>query len=243
MKYNDNFNVLLSTQWKSEYLGQGNPNSKILLINKEHGFNNPNQRELEIVHNWNQWNSDELEEGYHPRYCYRNRGQRFIQKPNNGGTSPTWMAFQKFINKVYPNAKINKNELLNFFDYCFISELSTCNRAMSDRRSEDTQQSINHRLKNANGILRQRFYQSFPIIILDCHHYIDANMYNIKIEQLFDQHFVECINLPNHEFINIHRNGNRMLLHTNHFSMRSDYFLQKVADLCKEHLDKIDSTL
>lgn len=245
---NENFKALVQSCKEGDYIGQGNPDSKILIIGKEHSFAEEaeEQVKLENKRNWEQWEQwiqlpiDKLEKWYHPRYCYKHistqfgEGQRFLIAPKNGGTSATWYAYQKLINTIYPDVAVKKNEVLNFFDHCFITELSTVPRKMSGKRNEDTQESIDHRLKDENGILRQNFFQSFPIIILACYHYID--MYDINVEQLFDQHFVKCIDLPKHEFINIHRNGNRLLLHTNHLCMRSNKFIEKVAKLCKEAL-------
>ena len=159
MEYNNLFAELLDPRWEHEYLGQGNPNSSILIIGKEHGFNSVEQSQLEIEHNWKQWKSGTLELGYHPQICYRERDQRFSLKPNSGGTSSTWMAIQKLTNLIYPESAVQRNERLNFFNYCFLTELSTCNRAMSGSRSDNTMESINHRLKSPNGILRHEFYR------------------------------------------------------------------------------------
>jgi len=74
--------LLNDPQWKGAYFGQGNPNSDILIIGKEHGFSDPYQRKLEIDDNWEQWSrimngEDANEWKYSPKYCYSKCGQEF----------------------------------------------------------------------------------------------------------------------------------------------------------------------
>lgn len=225
-------------QWSQEYIGQGNPNAKILIISKEHGFDEKtNQKDLEITRNHEQWrevlhNPNYQEDGYSPLTCYLGRKQKFNMKECHS----TWFAIQKLMNLLY-DTKVQKGDINNFFNYCFLTELSMACRKNSGRWNEQTQESINQRLLHKDGILRHEFYQSFPIIILDCHRYIDIYGFNnqeCNLETLFGRKFIKCQSVGK-EFINIHKTEDKILLHTNHFAMRSNHFIEAVANCISQN--------
>lgn len=187
---NENFKALIQSCKEGDYIGQGNPDSKILIIGKEHSINNEKQKQLEIGNNWKQWQNDELENGYHPRYCYKHittrfgEGQRFLIAPKSGGTSATWYAYQKLINTIYPDIAVKKNEVLNFFDYCFITELSAVSRSNNNKLEDDDIKATAKSIKERTSLLSSAFYRSFPVVILFCGHY--PTQYDINIQEMFD---------------------------------------------------------
>jgi len=168
-----------------------------------------------------------------------------IHRNNNHGTNATFYAYQKFINALLPpENRAARGEMLNFYDYCFITELSTKCKKYSGKREVSTAQSIKDRLLREDAILRQPFFQQFPIIILACFRYYD--MYGIDIQTLFNTHFVPPTKeITNHEFINKHisSDGKRLLLHTNHFSMRSNAFIEALAAECKAFIKQQNISL
>ncbi len=170
------------------YLGQGNPDSSILIIGREHGFTKESDAyRLEVLGNHDQWlkitkGEGFSELGYDPMTCFTQRRQEF----RHGDTSPTWYVYQKIVNVVYPH-EMQAGEtapLLDFFKYSFITEFSTASRPNNNNNNEDdiiaTQESINKR----TPLLSAEFYKSFPLVILACGRYFDD--YGINIERMFD---------------------------------------------------------
>jgi hypothetical protein len=254
-----------------DFIGCGNPNAKILIIGKENGidFNDHVSRyrptkklQIEIKENFGRWidnmendkTRDDVEswfsdtdfsKKYNPIAPYN--GQKFRGQASKDihKTNSTYFAYQKFINHLLPTElQVGDGKLLNFYDYCFFTELSCNCKPMSGADYDPkTAESIKNRLFDKNGILRKPFFQEFPIIILACYHYYD--LYHIEIEKYFNQKFIDTpydekrgnISEYIHRHISVSKdNKYRLLLHTNHFCMRSDDFIKNVADVCKEFI-------
>ncbi|MCQ2336887.1 MAG: hypothetical protein MJ010_06890 [Paludibacteraceae bacterium] len=248
---NENFKALIQSCKEGDYIGQGNPDSKILIIGKEHSINNEKQKQLEIGNNWKQWQNDELENGYHPRYCYKHittrfgEGQRFLIAPKSGGTSATWYAYQKLINTIYPDIAVKKNEVLNFFDHCFITELSAVSRSNNNKLEDDDIKATAKSIKERTSLLSSAFYRSFPVVILFCGHY--PKQYDINIEEMFDVKWespTKDFELANKKgWYNIHysEDKQRIVIHTwqasafvkNKEEHVQDFFNKIIVKLCK----------
>lgn len=186
----NSFSELLES-FPNAYIGQGNPDAKILIIGKEHGFDNVEQRVLEIEKNWCQWKQfineiDPTEAGYSPRYCYANRGQEFRRGAHNGGTSDTWLVYQEIINALIPHQMIDgeRAKKLDFFNYSFITEFSTANRPNNNNISPSDIMSTDNSIKKRIQLLSSEFFRSFPIVFLCCGKYFDE--YHIDFEKIFD---------------------------------------------------------
>ena len=286
--FNDLFSIDYPCSEADKYVGQGNPASKILIIAKECAGEMTDSNNLltipyirGIKENFKDWKEkrytdieDWFDAGwdwskYHPREPFK--GQLLLKnnrkpniKDNNKGTSPTWCAYQKFINELLPaELKVKRGKPLNFYNYCFISELSSYPKPNSSKVTKETLDSINDRINNPSGILRQRFFKEFPVIILSCYKYIDR--YHIPIMEYFNnpelnlkyeykgiivskegyrgdlplyQEQFSKYPLAKGEFINVHEsmdsNGQKhLLLHTSHFQMKTDTFIKAVADLAR----------
>lgn len=236
----------------NNYIGQGNPGAKILIIGKEttttkepfvtfETFDNfstwqknqRNQIDFSDVPDWETTNLP-LAEKYNPLFPYNSL---------HVGWSKTWDAYQKLINHLLPNNLVAKSgQQYNFWQYSFITELSTNNMNYS-RPNRLTADSVNARL---NGIFQQDFFQQFPIIIFAVFRYKD--WYNIDIQKSFNQVYVGSTldkhngRIPEfiHKHINFSSDGKkpRLLLHTNHFAMRSNEFIEAVALECKKFIDE-----
>lgn len=254
--YPSEFQNLLKKEYESDsYIGQGNPASKILIIGKECTLADGNNAKIwktkspENIKDWFESGWDWKE--YHPRQPFK--GQLLLRdnknddiEKNNRGTSVTWMAYQKFINMLLPeDLQVQVKQQLNFYEYCFLTELSSkCMR--TSRKNPETKKSIAQRL-SPNGILAHPFFKQFPVVILGVYRYIDWYK-DLSIIQNFDGGFMkygykgivvsedeysqydektkERIRLyrtnngfKKGEFINVHEsaNGKHILLHTNHF--------------------------
>ena len=174
-------------RWQGAYIGQGNPNSKVLIVGREHGFDNDDQRILEIDKNWEQWKKiiagdESTQNDYSPRHCYADRGQKFRIAPTNGGTSATWYVYQRMVNALIPHNLFQ--EKLDFFEYSFITEFSTVNRCNNSNNTEADVQATAYSIAERTPLLSSAFYRSFPIVIISCGDYFDQ--YHINIEKMFD---------------------------------------------------------
>lgn len=208
------------------YIGQGNPNSDILIVGREHGFSDEAQCDLEIRRNREQWlrivDGNKISEfEYSPRTCFSYIGQEFRIGPKSLGTSPTWFAYQKMVNALCPHdMKAGKKApLLDFFNYSFITEFSTASRPNNNKNTvqeiEATRKSIMKRIP----LLSSAFFRSFPIVILACGRYFDD--YNIDIEKMFDVKWerpTQPVKLTNGKqvWLNLHysEDGQRLVIHT-----------------------------
>ena len=178
----------------NDYIGQGNPNSSILIIGREHGFSKENEwYKTEVQGNHDQWvkiTSGEgfSEAGYSPRTCFSENEQEFrIGRPKSNGTSPTWYVYQKIVNAICPHEmQIGKRgvPLLDFFDYCFITEFSIESRPNNDDIEKDEKDATQDSINKRTLLLSSEFFRSFPIVILACGNYYDN--YRIDFEKMFD---------------------------------------------------------
>ena len=272
-QYPSEFQELLMQDFgEDSYIGQGNPASKILIVGKELGLEKEDEKghltlpyKRELLDNASDWKNISPEnipnwfearswDAYHPRRPFY--GQIMLKDNNsskhpkpwnelNRGTSLTWKAQQLFINLLFPEEKVWPRQLLNFYEHCFMTDLS-CNCMKTSVKNEETRRSIERRI-SPGGILTQPFFRKFPVVIFDIYHYLD--WYNdLHIIENFDggvmnytykgiivseetySHYDETtrgrlpLYRPNKgfvkgDFINVHvsADGKHILLHTSHF--------------------------
>ena len=111
------------------YIGFGNPNSEILILGKEKGFdfeNNESQAFYESINNPKEWSSYlkdnltfTLEKKYENSGYYNNCFIPYLQKIKKSGH--TWNKYAKLIQEIYPNEEFDSNF---FLKKCFISEIN-----------------------------------------------------------------------------------------------------------------------
>ena len=167
MKYPKEFENLINTT-KENLIGWGNPNAKILIIACEPSLPKENvaQIEHEIEKNKIMWqmniecqtqldewlHSFKLEEhpckelsgcsNYNPIYPYYGQKNSFASK--RGGTSRSWWCYQKMIEEI---TKSPKQPLINFFQHCFVSDLSAENAINQNETIRyKTKESIENRI-------------------------------------------------------------------------------------------------
>ncbi len=280
--YPSEFQNLLEQDYENDsYIGQGNPASKILIIGKEctnpdYAFNKNaeiwKEKSPENIVNWFEGQSWDY---YHPRRPFY--GQLLLKDNNsinnpksweklNKGTSVTWKAYQQFINMLLPKGlHVQPRQRLNFYEHCFLTELSSNCMPKSSKKNETTKESIKQRL-GPNGILTHPFFKKFPVVILGVYHYIDWYK-DIHIIENFDGGVLNYVykgivvseetysqfdektkeRLPLYmanngfekgEFINVHESadGKHILLHTNHFLVGKGRSLQPRSDIWMKEL-------
>lgn len=276
----------LESQDRVNFIGYGNPNSKVLIIGKECTYVDKYHIKYGIKENLKQWlslvndphtitNFGEIPPivnlpkpvDWSGKFCplhpfkQQTNKVRKIKKStielygkeaynhnepsawiNPEGSSVTWCTYQKLIDALFER---EPSRYIDFFKDCFITDLSEECKPMSGAYSQKTQESINRRLKNKDSILKHPFFQEFPIIILACHRYVDLPKigYDINICQSFDQKVINQITnqkgFAKGEFIWLHKNGKRLLLHTNQLSERSNALIECIAHICQEHLTSL----
>lgn len=204
MEYCPEFKELLNDpKWKGQYLGVGNPNAKILIVGKECGLDNKTllyQKTFE--QNWADWisndktntgfeniveweNDNEIFEKYNPLFpFFRQKYKRLRKLKNgsfNGGTSCTWINYQKIINLYRNRIGVQENQdYIDFFKDCFITELSSVcrpnNKSISSEEKKKTESSIAERYVL---IKETQFFHKFDTIIMVCGGY--AKKLNTKL--------------------------------------------------------------
>lgn len=193
-------------KYPNTFIGYGNPNSNILIIGKECALESDTPDELEkarivITYNNNgaswakyckkpyesnlitDWKTvppfpEDWAKEFCPRFAFR--GELYTTKEIIGKTSTTWYMYQKLLDLLRGYIR-GGNDLLDFQEYCFITELSSIPMKKS-RTSKKVKESI---MTRVDGLLTEPFYNSFPIIIAACKGYV--NKYHINLKDLFPQ--------------------------------------------------------
>lgn len=245
--YTKEFNEIVDL-FQSTYIGMGNPKSKILILGKECAIDaeaNHEQHKNEIHNNAYSWRNniktsqtfDGVDDWFNtnilnPLHPYK--GQRFLINPAKGGTSSTWYYYQKLFNLI--SAK-KAGEKIDFFDNCFISELSDATAKSSNLADNELRKSS---IIKRCELFKTDFFQQFPIVIIAAGHY--CRDFNIDIEELFGVKWVAPTININNKWVNIHYNNNnslpKLLIHTNQLSMVSNELLEKIADVCSDFINK-----
>ena len=104
-------------------------------------------------------------------------------RSGEGGTSATWYNYQKVFNMYLERIGKNPNrEYIDFFKYCFVTELSeVCrpnNRNLQKEERLETEKSI---AKRYELICATSFFQKFDKVILACGKYADK----LNIQRMF----------------------------------------------------------
>lgn len=240
--YSKEFIDLISKETTADdFIGFGNPSSKILIIGKECALD-LNKPEDKFVY-------EKSNKPNHEHWLYNIKDNAITPKtipywaetkifnplfPYRGDALPqcncTWRNYQKLINQLFPEAI---SPIATFHQYCFITEFNDMPMNWS-KHSMEVKRSVQNRCEN---VFSHPYFKEFPIVIAACGHYVDE--YGIDLQALFDQKWDGLtIEIGKGEWINVHRNNGRLLLHTRQLSMCSNKLIDKLAALCKDYLSK-----
>ena len=260
MEYSNEFKDLIARiEQTKDFIGYGNPNAKILIIGKEEALDIEDIEDIEkecdiekedkeiyeiaVKRNWEKWKELKDDSSITPDSIPIWKESRFFSPlyPWKGATLPTggnntWRNYQKLINMLISEA--NRGNITTFHQYAFITEFNDLPSKKSKRKDPEVQQRITHRCKN---VLNHPFYKSFPIVIAACGHYVKD--YNIKLEELFDQKFIEMKPVDKGEWINFHQKDNRILIHTRQLSWCSKKLIEGIAEYCNNHILNLSKSL
>lgn len=184
------------------YIGFGNPNSKILILGKEKGFdiNNLEQFNYESIENPNEWKSYvdnsttmNLDRFYDNSHHYINAFTPYLHRVNSGHT---WDKYNILLRNLFSEIANQNND---FFKHSFISEINY----------RPSKYSIIKKFKDQRRIdfLKEDFFKSFNVTILGCGDYLDKKL----IEEIFEVKFESNLSLPRQKLV-IYKNKERILL-------------------------------
>lgn len=228
------------------YLGYGNPNSNILIIGKEKGFNPENIKQLkaESIDNVAQWKWLVQNDIYNcnvvldKQFCYN--GYEQFKNPiipycqiNGGGH--TWTKYNKLITNILGKNNVNNHseflgttrQLKNtsFLLNSFITEFNT-NPSKYSPGSPEISDRIN--------FLSHNFYQKFNVVILACGSYITP--YEIKSLFKVDALNLDIQKIPKQK-MEFYNSQSKIVVNTNQLSMAiSDSYLINIGKTIKEQL-------
>ena len=211
------------------YVGFGNPNSKVLILGKEKGFDIQNtqtneQFEYESLKNPNEWkyyienkilpNSSK----YYESQDYINAFVPYLQKNKSGHT---WTKYQTLLNYLFPEITGFEND---FFKMAFISEVNYQPSKLSKINKFENFERLN--------FLSHEYFKAFPITILGCGNYLSKE----QIQQIFDVTYFKDLSKPRQK-LTIFKNSNRILVQTRQlsFDINKDY-LRRIADQVSSYI-------
>ena len=220
------------------FVGYGNPNGKVLIIGKEAAHigkeetteNLEKKKEELFQSNVSQWehilstnevpNYDGERPISHenPLYAYGNQfNKKDIRKegkPYNGGTSSTYLNYEKLYEQLFLQGE--KLKKINFQKEFFITEFSDypTKESYNDKEIEALrQQSIEER----KPLFELPFFKDFPIVIVAAGDY--PYLYHIDLEKTFDVIFKKEIKVGRDRyFLHFSKDNKRILIHTRQLS-------------------------
>lgn len=211
MEYNKNFEELLETLPDNEYIGLGNPNSKILFIGKEAGT----EIGTEIFHgNAKSWKVKEFD--YSKRYI--------PSEPNLRNLNHTWQRYQKLYDKIISKLnRIDENQKKDKYEITFLENIFTTEFSNMPAKTTNTaKKQINFSTeleKRKQIFFRTNFIEQFHIIVIFAtdNNYIET--YPGEVSELFKVKFDYQYDYPGRDKIWIHseinpENNPKLLVHT-----------------------------
>ena len=202
--------ALVNTHGDNTYIGFGNPESNLLILGKECAkkFNEDDEiiDGFSVQRNSKQWKKfisnpyaditlweivpkDQMEDFFNPRFAFRGQQYHCRRKKldqngkeiDNKGTSRTWYFYQKLINLIRGNNEMKYGDMLDFQDYCFISDLSSRSKPMSN--IGDRNQTVDSVAQRSAVLSTEPFFQAFPVVVGAFGNYMTRE----QLQQLFPQ--------------------------------------------------------
>ena len=109
---------------------------------------------------------------FHPIYPFFRQENKIRRKGRETGTSSTYYYYQRLVDSIFGR---EKSEYINFFEDCFITELSDIcrpnNTNISIEQGKETEESIRKRF---DWMRKTNFFNQFKVVILACGPYANA---------------------------------------------------------------------
>ena len=216
------------------FIGEGNPNSKILIIGKEIGGGMPRTFE-DIIANSIYDVQRNIESWINPAGYPLSSIKTDVF---NHGRNPTWTNYQKLVSTIIGNDICLDN--YDFLNHCFITEMSDIHLPNSNfirtfNANERKKLDI-LRIENVckrTELFKMPFFRGFTIIIMACGRY--PNDFKFDIESVFDVEWTgktEVLSKGN--FYSIYCGDFKILIHTRQMSSGvSNNLISKVGNNCR----------
>lgn len=263
--------LVYSNSAGENYIGMGNPNARILIIGREpaHDVNNPNpnisekakkEQERDQALNKRNWkNSIETKplQGVEidgrlqicdPRRPFPNQKcLKQDKKKDNGGTSQTWIKYQKLVDLIL-GREYERGYMLrpvDFHDFCFHTDISSASaKSQPTTNKEAKKLSVEKRSEELFG---KDFFKQFPIIIFA----IGKDLGDGKNQYVPLDWCEKILGFPRKEVeekiftddngkklgwvqVNRDKKNYRILLHTYCLSQATNAYIEKIRDLLWE---------
>ncbi len=223
------------------FVGEGNPNSKILLIGKEINPGESNLPEInpldvicnisgkDVQRNLKDWNT---QGGYDV-----GKIQSDIWRD---GRHATWMNYQKLTGGII-GSDLGRSDY-RFLDHCFMTEMNDIHLPYSAFGGRELRPKINEMRRESVGKRAKLFAMPFfrQFVIMACGHY--PKMFGFDIEKGFGVRWEEkeSYTLGNGNFCNVHRGDGKIVIHTRQMSNGvSNALIDKIAALCRPFYETI----
>lgn len=223
MKYNENFNELLNKSTDGDYIGLGNPNSKILFIGKEP----KGEVDISIEHGHTKSWKEKID--YSKRFK--------LEKTNQ-----TWQRYQRLYEEIMSKSDtenyVPKNDKyeITFVENVFTTELSSL-PAPNTIIAKNLPKFKSELEKRKENFFKSEFIKGFPIVIIFASDNKYIETYNGEVCDLFNVEFDHLYNYSGKDKIWIHYgvtiDGNpRLLIHTRQLANRfSPDLISSLSDI------------
>lgn len=247
---NDFFEAYDYSNSNNLYLGIGNPNGKILLIGKETsndkiGFDEMGKINLKSWEDIISKNKSVEDIGFlEDNALFPWKGQKFTIRrtkkdgtiTGETGTSTTWYYYQYLTDTIYNKALKRKEDLIDFHEFCFQSEMNQLNA----KKSNDIPKNDSIRIKSIKDrekLFALNYFRNFNIIILASGHY--HKDFDFDIQKTFGLKWTGKTNvLSKGNWYNVHYDNlekpKRILIHTRQFStLITKKLIEEIANKCR----------
>lgn len=235
-----------ASKYGIKYVGTGNPLSQILIIAKEPSLDRNKVQDkvhIELLDkNLELWQKDKnktLEEipyrgEFSPLYPYKGQELKKNNGKDNWGTSVTWMNYQKLYNQIFQSSAV-----INFHENIFITDL---NSTPSPKTKNANIDSVENRKE---FISYSKFFQNFPIIILDGVGYLKISKEQNEIENIFKVNYIKNIgNEREPIWVHINKETSRLLINTYQMSINvSQNRLELIGGLIRNFMENSSQTI
>lgn len=210
----------------NQFVGFGNPHSKILIIGKEVSGDEGNYHKNSV--DWKLM-IDQKEPIFNPLHAWKGGLVK--------GTSNTWKNYQKLHDVIVKGSiDTDSSKVLSFQDDFFITEMNQNperNTGIAQKK-DDFKKSLNRRKEI---IINHDYIRSFPVVVLACSNYIIGE----EIERIFNVRFKEEEKCGNRNTFWTHydESNKRLVIHTRQLSNNvTNDLLIKMGELIRQHLNK-----
>lgn len=223
---NNKFDELLKNLSENEYVGLGNPYSKILFIGKEAGAEIGTEIYHGSVKAWKEKN---------------NYAKRFLSESNLRNLNHTWQRNQKLYETIAEKLEIKLSEPkkdkyeITFVENIFTTELS-CLPAKNTSEAKKQANFKDELKKRKEKFFKSDFIQNFPVILIFAsdNNYIETytgeicELFNVKYDGLFEYDVKDKIWLHSSKI----QNEPKLLIHTRQLTNRiSKKLIENLAEI------------